>query len=96
MARKMIETRKRGFFGWVFIVVFWLWNALMAASLLIGLGGNASQHQMLATEAERAGHAIGTGLGLMFILVIWVCGAVIFGLLAFFTRGKRVLTEVEG
>lgn len=94
MSRKLVERRKRGIFGWLFILVFWGWNALMAVALLAGVGGNASQYAKLTTEAERQGYAAGTGLGIMVMLMMWAAGAVVFGLLAYFTRGRRELVEV--
>ncbi len=96
MARTLIETRRRGFFGWVFLVLFWGWNMLMAAALFIGMSENASTYQRLTSEAERTGHNLGTGLGMMMILSVWASGALIIGLAVLLTRGKRVLTEVDG
>jgi hypothetical protein len=43
----------------------------------------------------RSAHDAGAGLGVMIMLVFWAAGAVVFGLLAHFTRGKRELLEVE-
>lgn len=95
MVRKLIEKRKRGFFGWLFLLLFWGWNALMAVALVAGLVGNADQYAKLATEAQRQGHVAGTGIAVMMILMMWAAGAVVFGLLAYFTRGRRELIEVE-
>lgn len=40
------------------------------------------------SEAERIGASIGIGLGVTFILRIWVAGAIITDLLALLTRPK--------
>jgi len=95
VTRRMIEKRRRGFFGWIFLLVFWAFNALMAFSLYAGVSGNAQKYQVLKSEAERTGFAAGTGIGIMMILMTWAAGAVILGLLSYFTRGKREMIEVE-
>jgi hypothetical protein len=40
-------------------------------------------------------HDVGVGLGAMMFLIFWAAGAVVFGLLAHFTRGRRELVEIE-
>lgn len=95
MGRKWVEKRKRGVFGWLFLMIFWGWNALMAWATIAGMSGTAELAGSAATEAERAGHAIGAGVGLMMLLLLWAAGAVVFELLAYFTRGKREMIEVE-
>jgi hypothetical protein len=96
MARKLIEKRRRGVFGWIFLTLFWGWNLLMGASLLAGLSGNAEQYATLTSEAEKVGYAAGTGLGATMILLTWALGAVILALAAYFTRGRRELIEIDG
>ena len=39
-------------------------------------------------RVERAGAAIGTGLGMMMLGTIWVIGDIIIGMFVFFTRPK--------
>lgn len=93
MARRMIEKRRRGFFGWIFLLLFWAWNALMVAWLFTGVGAtNCTQY---ASDAARSGCAAGTGVAMIAILLVWALGAVILGMLAFFARGRRELIEVE-
>lgn len=86
------ETRKRGFFGWVFLIIFVLFNLYMAYALFAGLA-NVGSSPMPDSEAGRAGAAIGTTIGLGLILGIWASGAVITGLLALLTRGNKVVVE---
>jgi hypothetical protein len=88
-----IEKRQRGIFGWLFLIIFWAFNALMAFGLFAGISGNVSQGAQLATEAEQAGHAIGTAIGVGMILSIWLTGALILGLLVWLTAGKKVIIE---
>lgn len=85
------ETRKRGFFGWLFLIIFILFNAFMAFGLFSGLN-NASK-LTANSEAERAGHAVGTALGGGFILFVWLAGAVILGLFVALSRGKKIIVE---
>jgi hypothetical protein len=88
-----VEKRKRGIFGWVFLLAFWAFNAIMAFGLFAGLAGTAEQASGLTSEAERAGHAIGTALGAGMIVSIWASGALILGLFVLLTRGKKTIIE---
>lgn len=67
----------------------------MAYGLIAGLADVSDQHTQLTTAAEKAGSAIGTGLGVTLILILWAMGAVILGLLAVLTRGPRVMIECD-
>lgn len=94
MARTVrIEKRQRGVFGWIFLVLFWGWNALMALAMFAGLSGNADRAAQLTSEAEQAGHAIGTAMGAGMVLTLWVLGAILLGLFVLFSRGKKIITE---
>ena len=95
MTRQIIETRRRGVFGWVFLLMFWGWNILMAVALLGGLSNTSTTFQSLTSDAERAGHAFGTGLGVMMLMSLWTSGAIILGLIVLLTRGKKVFTELD-
>ena len=89
--RRLVEKRTRGFFGWSFLLLFFGWNLLMVGSLFAGVGAtNCIQY---ATEAERTGCNAGAGIGIMMVLFMWAIGSVVFGMLAYFTRGKRELIE---
>lgn len=85
------ETRKRGFFGWLFLIVFIAFNAFMAFGLFAGLN-NASKLDA-SSDAERAGQAVGAALGGGFILFIWLAGAVILGLFVILFRGKKIIVD---
>ena len=52
------EVRKRGFFGWVFLLLFLGFNALMALMFFGGMSGVADM-PAASSEAEMAGRAIG-------------------------------------
>jgi hypothetical protein len=79
------ETPQRGFFGWLFLLIFLAFNAFMVVFLVVYrnlLGGMSPT----TTEWERAGHTIGSIFGTGAILFFWVSGAVITGLLVLLTR----------
>jgi len=69
---------KWGFIGFNVLMVVWLVGGMTSATKgMEGLSG-----------AEQAGAAIGTGLGAMMIVGIWVVGDIILGLFVLFTRPK--------
>lgn len=91
MTETYTETRRRGFFGWVFLLIFIGWNVLMVAWLIAGAGGSAEVMNAADSEAGRAGAAVGAGIGVIMILFVWCIGAVITGLLALVTRGSKTV-----
>lgn len=70
---------------WSFI----LFNIFMLWATIKGIGGASDTMDTSTSEAERAGAAIGTGIGAAFLLFIWLAGAVILGILTLLTRPKR-------
>ena len=66
----------------------------MLIILVAGLANVGDLLDKAGSEAERAGAAVGTTLGIAIILFFWVVGTVILGMLALVTRGsKRVIIE---
>lgn len=92
--RRMIERRKRGFFGWVFLVVFWLANGFMGLWLFMTIG-NWSEMAKPTSSAAKAGQDIGIVMGLGIIFSIWACVAAITGVFALMTRGRKEIIEIE-
>lgn len=82
-----LRKARRGFLGKLFKWSFIAFNILMAVWLVTALG-NAGQHMSGLSGAEHAGAAIGTGIGAMLILGIWVVGDIILGFFVLFTRAK--------
>jgi|SRR6516162_5207755 hypothetical protein len=85
------EVRKRGFFGWVFLLIFLGFNVLMLVWLLdywVQVGGLS-----YGSEAERVGHGVGVMLGTSMLALLWMAGAVILGLLTLVTRGRKTYIE---
>ena len=64
------EKRKRGIVGWFFLILFWGFNALMAASVFAGLSGNADSMAAMTSEAEKASAAAGTAIGAGLLIII--------------------------
>lgn len=85
------EIRKRGFFGWLFLLIFLGFNAFMAL-WLVAYWVDLSQ-MAAATKAEQAGKAIGGTIGSTMLLSLWAVGSIITGLLALLTRGSKTIIE---
>jgi hypothetical protein len=87
-----IERRKRGFFGWLFLLIFIAFNLFMLA--WIGTYWAAiAPHMDSGSTAAQAGAAIGATMGTGLIVGIWTCGALVLGLFALLTRGRKVVIE---
>ncbi len=82
-----LRKPKRSFMGKLIKWSFIGFNILMAIWFVSGMSA-ATKDVETMSGAEKAGAVIGTGLGAMFILGIWLTGAVILGLFVLFTRPK--------
>ena len=85
---KQLRKPKRSLFGKIFLWLFYLFNIFMLIWLVGGMNAASTSMNGMASEAERAGAAIGTGIGATIIIFIWAIGDVITGLLALMTRPK--------
>jgi hypothetical protein len=65
------------------LMFLWLWNYWE----LLSIGNQPT------SNAGRSGAAIGAALGTGAILFVWLVGAVVTGLFAILTRGKRVYIQ---
>lgn len=88
-----VEKYQRGFFGKLFKYAFILFNVLMLFWVVGGFISASGGIGKLSSDAERAGAAIGTAMGIGLLLTLWVIGDIILGLFVMFTRGKKVITE---
>ena len=90
MAR-IVEKRRRGIVGWIALTLFWGWNAVMGFAMYTAgrIGTESAQNLTSLTASERMGHDAGVGIALVMLLAIWAMGAVVLGLIAHFTRGRR-------
>jgi hypothetical protein len=80
-AKFRYKHRKRGLFGWLFLIAFWLFNGLMLLLImetLLNVGG--------AVSTKRLGAYVG---GVIIPVYLWVVGDLILGLCAYVTRGRR-------
>ncbi len=88
---KSVTKHKRGIFGRVWQIAFWLFQAAMVALIWANVtavgqvGGDC-----LDDAACLAGTAIGGGMIAAAGWFIWVLGTVILGILMMATRGKLV------
>lgn len=87
------EKRKRGIIGRLFLILFWLFNILMLIWLIGGLASTSNTIAGATSEAQKAGAALGTAIGMGLILAIWAAGALILGLIVAMTPGKTIITE---
>lgn len=85
------EKRKRGFFGWVFLILFLGFNALMV--LWLGAYWAALSDMETSSSAEAAGAAIGGTIGSGMLLTLWVFGDIILGIFVLLTRGQKIIIE---
>lgn len=82
---KLQTIRNRGFFGWLFLILFLAFNAYIAATLIYGIWQRWSIG-FSGTETIAFGS----------IIIMWCIGSVILGLLAILTRGsKSITTEID-
>ncbi|WP_406871594.1 hypothetical protein WHT83_14840 [Aminobacter sp. P9b] len=89
------EVRKRGFFGHLFKWLFIIFNLLMLVWLVSYWVTAGQLLNEAASDAEKAGGAIGATLGTGMLVFFWVAGAVILGLFAMLSRGKTVVVTEE-
>ncbi len=84
-----LQLRKptRSFFGKIIKWAFIAYNILMPIWLIGGVNSATKGVEALST-AEQAGTVIGTGIGAMMIITIWVVGDFILGLFMLLTRPK--------
>ena len=83
-----LRIPQRGMFGKIIKYTFVGFNLLMLWWMIAGVGGAAESIDQAGSEAEQAGAAIGTGIGAMMVMTLWVFGDIILGLLVLFTRPK--------
>ncbi len=96
MVETYVEKRKRGIFGWLFLIVFWLWHPMMIWWLVeYGRWANDKIGTYGRATPGRIGAEAGATMAVGFIIFVWVAGSVILGLMVFFTRGQKRLIRVD-
>lgn len=81
-----LRKARRGPIGFLIKWTFILWNVLMIWWVVSG--ANAASHVATHSRAEEAGRAAGTAIGVGLILVVWMVGSVILGILVLLTRPR--------
>lgn len=85
---KQLKKLRRSLFGMLIKWIFILFNIFMIYTLFKGIGGSGEIINHASSDAEKAGAALGAGLGLITLGTIWVIGDVIIGTIVFLTRPK--------
>ena len=75
---------KRSIFGHIAKYSFWCFNLFMALWVYLGLDVTVGKEGSLS-PAE----SIGVGIGVTMLLILWVLGDIILGMIYFFTRPTR-------
>ena len=87
-----IVKRRRGFFGWIVLMLFALFNLFMAAWLAAYWPAG---FPLAAANAlgERVSAALGVAMGVGVIVGVWAVGAIVLGLLTRLIRGRNVVVD---
>lgn len=85
------EIRKRGFFGWVFLLIFVIFNLMMLGWSVSWWGTVMNDPEPLPQHARAA--TAGTVIATAILLGIWAAGAIVTGMFVLLTRGKKILIE---
>ena len=89
-----IEKRERSLFGKVILWLFWGWQILWVYNSIMyafQLKGSIDPSDGWST----VGGVAGIYVGIFITLAFWFFGTVIFGALAFFTRGSKKIIKSE-
>lgn len=84
-----LRKPKRGFFGKIFKWLLIIFNLVMLAWLISYFSLIGEMMNGTASDAEKAGAAIGGSIGTGFLLTVWVIGDIILGLAALLTRPRK-------
>lgn len=84
-----LRKPRRGFFGKLFKWSLIGFNILMLVWLVTYTGDIVEISDSAASDAERAGTALGGTLGAGMILTLWVMGDIILGLATLLTRPSK-------
>jgi len=89
------EVSDRSAFGKLVKWVFIIFNVLMLIWVIAGFGVAGDSMDQTVNEAERAGAAIGSTIGIGLIIMLWALGDVILGIMVLLTRRKKLVTIEE-
>jgi hypothetical protein len=93
-----IQIYKRGYIEWIFVILFWIFNALMAIWALATFflrnaphTGEEGAYGVFESVITAIGSAIGDAIGGTFNLSDWASGSVILAALIFVTRSRKTI-----
>lgn len=96
MAKTMrIDREKRGIFGVIALTLFLAFNFFMAFLTWASVSSAVDIVGMQETGFDKAASSIGGGAFIGVVLFLWVFGAIILGIFALLTRGKKIITELD-
>lgn len=84
-----LRKPQRSFMGKMIKYSFIGFNILMLIWFISGMGAATEMVNTAGSDAEQAGAAIGTGLGAIMIISVWVFGDLILGIMTLLTRPKK-------
>jgi len=84
---------RRGPVGWFFEIVFYLFNLIMVVGIIVLIARSGDIVAAAETELARGLAGFGAATKLLVLLVLWVAGDVILGLLTVISRGRKASIE---
>jgi hypothetical protein len=85
------EVSDRTIFGKLVKWTFIAFNILMIFWVIAGLNVASETMQDTVNDAEKAGAAIGSTIGMGMIVILWALGDIILGMFVLFTRRKKII-----
>ena len=85
----ILRKPKRSFFGKIIKFLFIGFNILMLIWIIGGVSGAEETINATNDELEKAGMAVGAGIGVTFLLIIWAAGSFVLGIMTLLTRPKN-------
>lgn len=79
---------QRSLFGKIIKWIFIGYNILMLLWFLSGINVASEGIINSASDAEKAGATIGSGIGIMLIIFVWTAGAIVLGIFTLLTRPR--------
>jgi hypothetical protein len=85
------EVSDRTIFGKLVKWTFIAFNILMIFWVVAGFNVASETMQDTVNDAEKAGAAIGSTIGMGMIVILWALGDIILGMFVLFTRRKKII-----
>jgi len=89
------EVSDRTAFGKLVKWIFIGFNILMIIWVFAGFGAASDSMENTANDAERAGAAIGSTIGMGLNVVLWALGDIILWVFVFFSRRQKIKESEE-